>query len=318
VIYFINQVRAREVAMGIKLYKEPRLQKPVLVVGWPGIGNVGLVAVVTLRAQIEAGEFGEIEAYDFFYPTRVVIKADLLAELEFPTSRFYYKRLDGKDLIIFIGEEQPTDGQGAYAQGRKAYQMANLVLDVAERFGCRRVYTSGAAVALVHHTMRPRVWAVPNKKELLAEVRRYDNTVLMSEIEGRGGQGSITGLNGLLLGVAKKRGIEGICLMGEIPDYLSGAPFPYPKASKSVLEVMSSILGISLDLTSLDDMEARVVELVESIYEKFPAEIEERLEQRKLVTPTGPGAITEEDQKWIKEHIDDFFKKGPEADERPL
>ena len=39
-----------------------------------------------------------------------------------------------------------------YAEGRKAYRMADLVLDVAEKFKCRRVYTSGAAVALIHHT----------------------------------------------------------------------------------------------------------------------------------------------------------------------
>jgi len=303
--------------MGVKLYKEPRLEKPDLIVGWPGIGNIGIVAVDTVREQIQAEEFGEIEAHDFFYPRRVTIKADLLEDLEFPSSKFYYKRLEQKDLIIFIGEEQPTDGGRMYAEGRKAYQMANLVLDVAERFGCQRVYTSGAAVALVHHTLKPRVWAVPNKEELIDELKRYENTILMSEVEGRGGQGSISGLNGLLLGVAKKRGLAGVCLMGEIPDYLSGAPFPYPRASKSVLEVMSSILGIPIDLSKLDSMDARVGEVIESIYEQLPEEIRERLEQRKFVAPT-PGAITEDDQKWIKEHIDEFFKKGSKGDERPL
>ncbi len=303
--------------MGVKLYKEPRLERPELIVGWPGIGNIGIVAVDTIREQIQAEEFGEIEAHDFFYPRRVTIKADLLEDLEFPSTKFYYKRLEQKDLIIFIGEEQPTNGGRIYAEGRKAYQMANLVLDVAERFGCQRVYTSGAAVALVHHTLKPRVWAVPNKEELIDELKRYENTILMSEVEGRGGKGGITGLNGLLLGVAKKRGLAGVCLMGEIPDYLSGAPFPYPRASKSVLEVMSSMLGIPIDLSKLDNMDARVGEIIESIYEQLPEEIRERLEQRKFVAPM-LGAITEDDQKWIKEHIDEFFKTGSKGDERPF
>jgi hypothetical protein len=303
--------------MGVKLYKELRLKNPDLIVGWPGIGNIGIVVVDTIREQIQAEEFGEIEAHDFFYPRRVIIKADLLKDLEFPSSKFYYKRFEKKDLIIFIGEEQPTNGGRMYAEGRKAYQMANLVLDVAERFGCQRVYTSGAAVAMVHHTLKPRVWAVPNKEELIDELKRYENTILMSEVEGRGGQGSITGLNGLLLGVAKKRGLAGVCLMGEIPDYLSGAPFPYPRASKSVLEVMSSILRIPIELSKLDNMDARVGEIIESIYEQLPEEIRERLEQRKFVVPT-LGAITEDDQKWIKEHIDEFFEKGSKGDGRPL
>lgn len=303
--------------MGIRLYKEPKLEKPVMIVGWPGIGNIGIIAVDTLREQIQAEEFGEIEPWDFFYPKRVIIKADQLVDLEFPNNKFYYKKLEQKDLIFFIGEEQPTDG-GTYAEGGKAYQVANLVLDVAAKFACHRVYTSGAAVSLTHHTLKPRVWAVPNREDLIDEVKRYENTILMSEIEQRGGQGSITGLNGLLLGVAKKRGFEGICLMGEIPDYLSRTPFPYPSASKSVLEVITSILGISIDLTTLDNMAAQVENIIENLYEKFPPEIRDRIEQRKFVIQTKPETITEEDEKWIKEHIDEFFKKGGKGDESPL
>jgi len=303
--------------MGVNLYKEPELEKPDLIVGWPGIGNVGIVTVDAVREQLQAEEFGEIEAYDFFYPRSVTIKADLLEELEFPSSKFYYKRLENKDLIIFIGEEQPANGRHIYAEGRKAYQMANLVLDVAERFGCQRVYTSGASVAMVHHTLKPRVWVAPNKEELIDELKRYENTILMSEVEGRGGQGNITGLNGLLLGVAKKRGLAGACLMGEIPDYLSGAPFPYPRASISVLEVIGSMLGFSFDLINLNNMNDRVVGIIDSIYEQLPDEIRERLEQRKILAAL-PGAITEEDQKWLKEHIDELFKQGSNGNERPI
>jgi len=296
--------------LGIRLYVKPRLKKPDMVVGWPGIGNVGIIAVDTLREQIQAEEFGEIEPWDFFYPRRVIIKAGLLEELEFPSNKFYYKRLERKDLIFFIGEEQPASGGRTYAEGGKAYQMANLVLDVAERFGCQRVYTSGAAVALIHHTVKSRVWAVTDREDLTDEAKRYKNIVLMSEIEGGGDQGSISGLNGLLLGVAKKRGFEAICLMGEIPDYLSLAPFPYPRASKSVLEVLTNILGIRMDFGVLDGMAARIEGIIDSVYEKFPQEIRERMDQRKSIAQAKAETITEEEEKWIKEHIDELFKKG--------
>ena len=86
-----------------------------------------------------------------------------------------------KDLIFFVGEEQPSAGWRTYAEGGKAYQMANLVLDVAERFGCRRVYTSGAAVALTHHMLKPRVWAVTSSDDLIKEVRSYKNTILIKQ-----------------------------------------------------------------------------------------------------------------------------------------
>ena len=136
--------------MGIRLYKKPKLVKPDMVASWPGIGNIGVIAIDTLRGQIRAEELGEIEPWDFFYPRKVIIKAGVLEDLEFPSNKFYYKRLGKKDLVFFIGEEQPTDGGRMYAEGRKAYQMANLVLDVAERFGCQRVYTSGNQTFLPH------------------------------------------------------------------------------------------------------------------------------------------------------------------------
>ncbi|MEA2086045.1 MAG: PAC2 family protein, partial [Chloroflexota bacterium] len=230
--------------MGIRLFEEPELRKPDMILGWPGIGNIGIIAVDTLRGQVQAREFGEIESWDFFYPKGLKVKAGMLEELEFPGNKFYYQRLKGKDLIFFIGEEQPTAPGRTYAEGGKAYQMANLVLDVAERFDCQRVYTSGAAVALTHHTLKPGVWAVASRESLIQEMKGYSNTVLMSEIEGRGNQGSISGLNGLLPGLAKKRGFDAICLMGEIPDYLSQSPLPYPRAAKAVVEVLAGILGI--------------------------------------------------------------------------
>jgi len=296
--------------MGIKLYKEPELEKPVMFVGWPGIGNIGIIAVNTLRGILGAEEFGEIESCDFFYPKKVSIRDGLLEDLEFPRNKFYYQRIEKKDLIFFIGEEQPSEGGRMYASGEKAYQLANLVLDVGLKFGCQRVYTSGACVSPIHHQVKPRVCGVVSSEKLREEIKSYQNTILMSELGGRGeGEGIITGLNGLLLGVAKARGMEGICLMGEIPDWLSGASFPYPKASKSVLEVFAEILGVGMDFSFLDKMERQIEEIIEGFYAKFPPEMKEEYDQRKLIAQTKPGTITIQAQIYI----DERFKKGGEG-----
>ena len=293
--------------MGIKLYTEPELEKPIMFVGWPGIGNIGMIAVNTLKDILKAEVFGEIESWDFFYPRKVSIREGLLEDLEFPSNKFYCRRIENKDLIFFIGEEQPTEGGGIYASGEKAFQMANLVLDVGVKFGCQRVYTSGACVSLTHHQIKPKVCAVIGSDHLKEEVKKYPNTILMSELGGRGGgEGTITGLNGLLLSLAKKRGLESICFMGEIPDWLTGASLPYPKASKSVLEVFAEILGIRMDFSFLDKMEAQIEEIVESFYAKFPLEMKQEYDQRKFIAQTKPGTITIQAQVYIDEH----FKKG--------
>lgn len=170
--------------MGVRLYKEPKLEKPDLIVGWPGIGNIGIIAVDTLRDQLQAEELGEVEPWDFFYPRKVSIRNSLLMDLEFPTNKFYYQRTEGKDLIFFVGEQQPAEGEGSYSKGEKAYQMANLVLDVGLKFGCQRVYTSGACVSIIHHQMKPRVCAVAGSERLIGEVKKYQNTILLSEMGG--------------------------------------------------------------------------------------------------------------------------------------
>jgi hypothetical protein len=303
--------------MGIRLYKRPKLKNTTLIAGWPGIGNVGLMAIDTLRQAVKAEELGEIEPWDLFYPKRIIVKDGILEDIEFPINRFYFRKTEQQDLLIFIGEEQPSRGGRFYAEGKEAYQIANMVLDVALKFGCQRVYTSGAAVAPIHHAMRPRVWAVPNSANLIAEIKGYNNTILMSDIEGREGQGNITGLNGLLLGVARKRGLEAICLMGEVPVYLQGLPLSYPKASKSVLEVLATCLGILIDTGEINGFVERREQEIEKIYERFPSEMREQLDKLKYATyakPTESAPITEEDKKRILENIDKFFKKEPKED----
>ncbi|MEW6417788.1 MAG: PAC2 family protein [Nitrospirota bacterium] len=305
--------------MGIRLYEEPKLKNPVMIVGWPGIGNIGLIAVDMLRAATGAEEFGEIESWDFFFPKKVIIKTGLLEDLEFPTNKFYFKRLEKNDLIFFIGEEQPKkQSASGYAEGEEAYRMANLVLNIAEKFGCRRIYTSGAAVAFSHHTVRSRVWAVPNTERLIEEIKKYPNTVLMSQVEGRGGQGFISGLNGLLLGVAKKRGFEGICLMGEIPVYFQGLLIPYPGASKSVLEVFGEVLGIEIDFGKFDEKYQGMEKKIEDIYNQIPPEVKEQLDKLKEISylrQTDLEPLSEENRKRLWDEISEFLKKGDKRDE---
>lgn len=303
--------------MGIRLYAAPALQSPVMIASWPGIGNIGLMAVETLRTVLEAEPLGEIEPWDFFYPKKLTIRAGQLEDLEFPASRFYYKRTANRDLILFSGEEQPADDGTAYAQGTSAYRLASMVLDVAVKFRCRRVYTSGAAVALIHHTARSRVWAVPNAPQLISEIRGYENTVLMSDVEGRAGQGQIAGLNGLLLGAARRRGLEAICVMGEIPVYLQVFPIPYPKGSKSVLEVLAAALGIRGDFEGIATVAERTEKEIDKLCESLPQEVREqidRLPRSPQARPSQPGPITEADKQRILEDIDRFFKRETRED----
>ncbi|MBT4512095.1 MAG: hypothetical protein HOC20_07810 [Chloroflexi bacterium] len=296
--------------MALRVYKEPVLKNPDLIAAWPGIGNIGLIAVDTLRKAVNAEPFAEIEPWHFFYPHGVTIQDGELVDINFPKSRFFYKKLDGKDTVFFVGEEQP-------AGGRKGYEMANLILDMAALMRCGRIYTAAAAVTTIHHTAKPKVWAVPNNPKLVDEIKQYPNTILMSSIDERGGQGNITGLNGLLLGVAQQRGMEGICLLGEIPVYVSQFLTPYPKASRSILDVINHNLGIAPDLSKLDEMDQGVEQNIERFYTMIPQEMRDHIDQLQQVTQAeqeNQDKITDEDKKEIMQHIEEFFEKGGQED----
>jgi len=287
----------------IRLHTEPRLTSPYLVAAWPGIGNIGLTAVSYLRHKLGAEEFGEIEPQHFSSPNSVYIENGVLQRMDFPSSKFYYKKGD-RDLIIFLGEMQPTGEE-------EVYGLANLVLDVGQHFGVRRVYTAGAAVAAIHHTAKSRVWGVPNQRELIDEMSKYD-IVLMSEIEGREGQGSITGLNGMLLGVANKRNLEGICLLGEIPVYMSNFPMRYPKAAVSVLRVLTKSLGVEIDMGEMEFSAEYTEKEIERVYTALPPEVREQVDRFQIAAANEAAkeSITEEDKTRIMEDIEELFGGG--------
>jgi hypothetical protein len=76
------------------------------------------------------------------------------------------------------------------------------------------------------------------------------------------------------------------------------------------------VLGAQIDYGTLNAMIAQVDGFVETIYENLPSPMKERIEQRKLDRPSKQEPITEDDAKWIKEHVDELFKKGDKGGER--
>lgn len=238
----------------IKLYHEPELSNPCLVAAWPGVGNVALIAATHLKDSLEAEEFGEIEASGFFEPGGVFIKGNVIEEPQFPESKFYYWNSEGagKSIIFFLSEAQPASG---------AYEYCGMVLDVAERFGVKRVYTLAAALT-EHHPEKPRVLGAATTAQLLEELKNHE-VVLASDFY-------IAGLNGLLLGAAKERNMEGICLLGETARYT--AKIANPRSSKAVLEVLTKLLQVDIDMTELEELAAGTDKQIKEISDELRRE----------------------------------------------
>jgi proteasome assembly chaperone (PAC2) family protein len=72
--------------------------------------------------------------------------------------------------------------------------------------------------------------------------------------------GLITGMNGLLLGMAKLKGLTGFTLLGET----SGITFD-PKASGAVLQTLSKVLGIPIDMKKLEQRAREAMDAMNAI-----------------------------------------------------
>jgi proteasome assembly chaperone (PAC2) family protein len=236
----------------VKLYTIPTLRAPYLVAAWSGMGAVALLAANYLRQTLEAEAFGEIDPYNYYSPAQVIIQDGLIQLPGFPETKFYFwDKGQEHDLILLIGTEQPVD----------AYDIAVHIMDAAKQLGVERVYTAAALPRLIPHTTMAAVWGTATHPDLIAELERY-GVNLMS-------QGTIAGLNGLLLAVAKERNIEGLCLLGEIPMYARG--MLNPRASHAVLAILTQMLDVEIDLQRLalwaDDLDSEMAKLYDALPE---------------------------------------------------
>lgn len=90
--------------------------------------------------------------------------------------------------------------------------------------------------------------------------------------ENAGTGGVIVGASGLLLGLGRVRGIEGICLMGETSGYIVD-----PMSADSLLSVLSNLLEIEVDHTFLQERAEDMERAIEKIREAEEAKSQEEL-----------------------------------------
>jgi len=213
---------------GIKFYKRPKLKNPYLICAWPGMGEVAFKAAQYLVDKLKAEEFAEIAPGDFFYLTGNVVQEGILSLPQLPYSKFYFwKNKTGKnDLVIFISSAQPDLVQ--------AQDYCKRIIGLAKLFKAKMIIGFAAMPQPIEHTQNPGVWFSATSRDLNNNLKKYNLNLLYD--------GQISGMNGLFLGVAKKEGFEGFCLLGEIPLY--AVQIENPKASHALLTALSQILNI--------------------------------------------------------------------------
>jgi proteasome assembly chaperone (PAC2) family protein len=264
--------RLESLSVQIKILSQVKLHEPVLLAAWPGMGHVALKAFTFLHEALRAQNLAFVEEPESFRIPGISIQDGLVQSTLLPKSGFHYWKGDGEanDLLFFVGDQQPVGG--------KEYHLASALLNFAASLKVKRVITAAAMPTAINHYQPSQVWVTATHENLLSDLSPYCEKVLR--------EGQISGMNGLLLGVAKQLGMEGFCLLGEIPFYTT--EIENPKASMSVLRVLGKILGLRLDFRELEEL----AEETEKEIDNYLLELQQRQQEEDKQTEDQEGPVT--------------------------
>jgi len=278
----------KEIKM-IRVSSTLKLNSPIMICAWPGMGEVALKAALNLKEILQFKEFAKLESPEYFEPSSVSIKNGVLELPKHIGGTFYcYKNPKrANDIILFVSDMQPNLGS--------ALSYATEIINFAESQKVKLIYSFAAMRVPIDHAQDPKVWIAMTSRRLLQNFKGLNLKIL--------NEGQISGLNGLILGIAKSRGIDGVCLLGEIPIYT--IQIENPKASLAVLEALEKNLRLGINLAPLRERARFVEEEINKLIGYIKGE----------ALPVGP--LSEEDIEKIKKELS-AFTKLPESARRKI
>jgi len=228
----------------------PQLHQPMLIEGLPGIGNVGKIAVDFLIEELNAKKLYSFFSYKF--PYSVFVNEKNLIEM--PRLEIYYKKFKDEaktDLLILTGDIQPIDEESGFT-------FCEEIIKIMKEYHCIGGITTGG-IGLQTAPSQPRIFCTGNDAELL---KSYAKKSLGVEPEIFGVVGPIAGVSGILLGLARLRGVPCVSLLAETfghPMYLG------IKGAKELLKVLEKKFNWGIDLNK---MSKEIVEVEKELIKK--------------------------------------------------
>jgi len=224
----------------VEISSLPELKNPKLVCGWPGSGYVGKLAVDYIIDKMKAIRFADI--YSSSFPPQVTIQPDGTVDLI--KNSLYFCKINSADLVLLTGDAQPVSAQAEYA-------LSEEILKICKKLKVEDIFTLAAYITGKFSDV-PKVFGTSTSTDVVNEFPKFDVITMK--------QGSITGMNGVIIGTAKNSTIRGTCLLGETSGYVIDA-----KASKAVLQVLLKMLNIELDMSELNKRAEDTEHLIKSI-----------------------------------------------------
>jgi hypothetical protein len=215
---------------------EAAINKPIVIAAMQDMGNVGSIAIDFINKSMETRTFRFI---DVPFPNYVV---DQGGYIDYQREKWEYRHGSDGSVIVFGG------GVGQPQTNQELYDLCQDVIDVAKHYSAQLVYTLGAFHTTRDYGKSPKALVTATSQELADKLQNLG-------FELTPGSSLITGFNGLILGLAKENGLQGIGLYAEIKD----PEIPHFRSAKSLLVALEKLTYQKFrGMEELDEMAARV------------------------------------------------------------
>lgn len=206
----------------IRLLSQQSFKSPTLVAGFPGVGNVGVTVINLLKEFLDAKLFAEL--YSPTLPDYVSVDPDGICSL----LKCSFFASSDRDLILLMGDAQPPiEDIPAY------YELCCDILDFVGNLGCEFIITVDGFPSTYPQN---NVYVAGTSRDIVFD---YNLAGAMIYTGGR-----IIGIPGVLLGLAKTRGVDGICLLSPVVDLVSDR-----EAAFNAYRFLRRALGLGIEKT---------------------------------------------------------------------
>lgn len=210
-----------------------KVNKPVLIVGLPGIGNVGKFTVDFLVEELNAKKFATL--FSNTMPSAVFVNEQDLLEL--PTISLYYVKNKKQDVLLLAGDVQPQTEESCY-------DFTETILEVFKKLNGSLVITLGG-IGLKEVPEKPKLYCSSTSKKFVKSFLSKTNL----ETKLYGVVGTIMGVSGVLVGMAVKKNIPAITILSETfhhPLYLE------VKGAREMVKLLNEKLSLGVNIKNLD------------------------------------------------------------------
>jgi len=197
----------------------PKLDNPIFVEGLPGFGNVGKITAELLISFSKAKPFAEY--YSPFFPDYVNIDNNGICTP--PRYEFYASTEHKPNVVVLTGDSHPPLNNVV-----AHYEICEEILDFTQKLGTNLVVTIGGVPV---SSDKGDVYVAATSRKLAAKIMDQGAIIY--------GKGRIMGATGLLLGLAKERGLDSICLLGATDGMGSDK-----EAGSGVFQLLLKVLGL--------------------------------------------------------------------------